>query len=187
MARGQIEEHIKGAAFRILCTDDGDICLRLLMFLHDFIQRNVCHDICAANQHVLALVLVEHVADRAECLQRGTIVFCYQRRRLRRKCVRRKQEHAAALARQIPILAGTEVIEQRLILVAHQNGYLITARVHEIGHHKVNHAIAAAKRHRRYRTVLGQLAQVIIAIKSNDNSQCIFHSCSSPHSASGMS
>ena len=58
--------------------------------------------------------------------------------------VRRKQNEAALLSREIPLLAGAEMVHQRLIVILGYNAHGGNAGVDHVGKSKVNQTVSAA-------------------------------------------
>ena len=179
VTRGQVQIAVVRRAGTVLDTDDGEVCTALLVLLEHFIHRDVGDNVAARNSNILALILVEHVADRAECLQRGVVVLSDQRGGLEGKRIRREHHHAAALARQIPIFTASQMIHQGLILVTHQDADLRAAGVYKVRQHKVDDTIASAERNGGYRTMLGKLPHIAVIVKADNNTKCIFHDSTS--------
>ena len=89
----------------------------------------------------------------------------------------------AVLAGQVPFTAGAEVIHQRVIIPADDDGNISDAAVYHAGQDKIHQAVTACKRDGGHQALGCQLGyQRVIAVREND-AQCIcvgIYHCSSP-------
>ena len=85
----------------------------------------------------------------------------------------RQDEQALSLAGEIPRLAGAEVVHQGLIVVLGDNADLVDAGVDHIGKRKIDQAVAAAEGHRAHGALFRQLADFLVVLVGEQNSQHI--------------
>ena len=95
--------------------------------------------------------------------------------------VRRQDGQTAVLSGQIPLLAVSQMVHQRLEIALGNDTNILDARVNQVGKHEINQTISAAKRDRRHGAVFCQLSQCRIVHIRKHNSQCfIHHRCPPP-------
>src|SRR5699024_9122241 len=90
---------------------------------------------------------------------------------------------AAALAGEVPFTAGAEVVHQRVIVAAHDDGDVVDAVVGHAGQHEVDQTVAAAERDGGHRALRHQFGnKIIVGVGENDAESvdvAVYH-CSSP-------
>ena len=86
---------------------------------------------------------------------------------------RRNNIQTAFFTGKIPLTSGSQMIHQRIIVVAYQYGNIVNSAVNHTGKNKVDHTITACKRNGSHQTLAYQLRyQGVITVWEN-NTQCI--------------
>ena len=153
----------------LLGADHGQIRTRFLVALDNLVERNVGDDVAVRDDNVVRLVLLEEVDRAGQRVDLAAVLAGHERRRLLGIGIRRKDGDARVLAGQVPVLRVADMVDEGLILVLHQDADAVDAGVHHVGQHEVYDAVASAPLDCGDRAVLGQLAQIVIVIKCNNN------------------
>ena len=129
------------------------------------------HDVIAVGQNgVLLLGAAQIVEVRAQRLHHAGVlaaVFPGQEGR--------QDEQAVVAGVQIPLLAGAEMIHQRVIVLLGDDAHVAHAGIDQIGQREVDDAIAARHGDGRHGALTGQLAQRQVVLGGVDNAHYIIH------------
>ena len=153
----------------LLGADHGEVGARLLVTLDNLVERNVRNDVAVRDDNVIRLVLLEEVNRTGQRIDLAAVLAGHERRSLLRVGIRRQDGDARVLAGQVPVLRVADMVDEGLVLVLHQDTDAVDAGVYHVGQHEVHDAVASAPLNRSHRAVLGQLAQIVIVIKCNNN------------------
>ena len=85
-----------------------------------------------------------------------------------------EQRKAAALAAEIPLASGTQMVNERLIVAFGNNPDIRNTGIDHIGEHKVNQPVTSPKRYAAHSARLGDFGEHMVMHIGKDNSQCLF-------------
>ena len=147
-------------------VDHRDIGIRVLVEAQQLVEVDVVDEAAACQQDVFLRAVLEEVEVVVEVLEIATASgFLIVRSR--------QVEEAVMTAGQIPILTGTEMIQDRTRFVRQHDADILDARVHHARQSKVDEAVAAGKRQRFDDTTVCQLSdETVVFLKIDDPHYC---------------
>ena len=147
-------------------VDHRDVGIRVLVEAQQLVEVDVVDKAAACQQDVFLRAVLEEVEIVVEVAKvTAAARFLVMRSR--------QVEEAVMAAGQIPILTGTQVIEDGTRFVRQHDTDILDARVHHARQCKIDEAIAAGKRQRFDDTTVGQLSdEAIVLLKIDDPHYC---------------
>ena len=152
-------------------TQQRDIRSGIDMLPEHLGHRQIQGDIAPGEDHIVLTNVLQVIADTAQCVHIPLVLPPG----LLGISEGGQDPQAAMLAAEIPVLAGPQMIQQRLIALVNDNAYVRDPGVDIIGQHKVDQAVAPAEGERAGIARAGQLPQVGVGPVSKQNSVEIFH------------
>ena len=140
-------------------------------------EIKVAGDIRVGHHHVLLLLCPKESEDGHKALH-SSVVYLDSLLRIGRENVQ-----AAVLAGQVPLTSGSQMIHQRMVVLAHNDGNVADAAVHHAGQHKVDHAVTAGKGDGSHQALAYQFRHQRIMTVWENNTQSFYvriYHCSSP-------
>ena len=147
-------------------VDHRDIGIRVLVEAQQLVEVDVVDEAAACQQDVFLRAVLEEVEVVVEVLEIATASgFLIVRSR--------QVEEAVMTTGQIPILTGTEMIQDRTRFVRQHDADILDARVHHARQSNVDEAVAAGKRQRFDDTTVCQLSdETVVFLKIDDPHYC---------------
>ena len=175
---GIIHLHILGEAGRALQTggaDHGHIGAAVQMLLEYLSHRQVDRHIAPGQDHIVLTDVLQIVGHAGQGIHVAPVLAAPLR-----IAKGGEDPQAAVLAGQVPVLAGTHMVQQRLIALVDDNAHVGDTGVDIVGQHKVDQAVAAAERQRAGVAGAGQLAQIGVRAAREHDPVKVVHTCSPP-------
>ena len=182
-AAGVVGLHIGGEVGGALQgggADHGDVGTGGQMLLEDLGNGQVHGDVAPAHDDVILTDVLQVAGDAGQSLHVALILALV----LSVIAEGRQDAQTAVLAAQLPILTGTQVVQQGLILLMDDDTDIGDTGVDIAGQHEVDQAIAAAEGQRTGVAGTSQLSQFLIRAVGEENAVQIIHACSPPLTSS---
>ena len=159
--------------------DDADGRIRFVLLVR-FEHPRIIHrvDVVARkNQHILRICEVNEVQVLIDGIRRAAIPISALL-----ACIRRQDEDAAVLRVEIPRAARCEVVVELERTILRQHTDLLDAGIRAIAERKIDDAVFAAERHRRFRDVLRESTETASLAARQDHGQafCLSHKYNPP-------
>ena len=150
------------------------------MLLKDLVHRQVDGHITPGQQDIVLTDVLQIVIHASQGLHAAPVLALA----LLGVAEGGQDAQAAVLAAQVPVLAGTQMVQQGLIALMDHHAHVGDAGVDAVGQHEVNQAVAAAEGQRAGVAGTGQLAQVGVGAVREQDAVEIVHACSPPFTSS---
>ena len=185
---GRIHEHIGDSAFLAGENDrvgsrhcaveihalncDRNVRTVCDMVVDHVVEVDIADDVTVSHYHVIGGQLRDGVADALERFQSGV-------RKVRSHVrieidVGRKNLDTAGTASEVPVLTGSDMVHERVVIVLRDDVDIADVGIHHVGERKVDETVAASERNGREGTDSRKLRNFII-VKIRKNNTCYRH------------
>ena len=148
--------------------DERDVRARILMETEHLVKVNVVDKAPVCEQNVARRCVLNEVQIVIEILEIALAALCIV------LCCRQVEE-AVMAARQIPVLARTQMVEHRARLIGEHDAHLDDAGVDHARECKVNQAIASGEGNGFNGTPIGELTNEAAVLLQVDESHHTVH------------
>ena len=156
--------------------DERDIRARILMEAQHLVKVHIVDETAVCEQNIVCRGVLDKVKIMIEILEIALTL-------LRIIGHRRKVEEPVVAACQIPILAGTQMIEDRARLIGEHHAHLVYAGIDHARQGKVNQAVSSGKGNGFHRTAVGKFTNQRTVLLQIDQSHNSVHRLTFPFTA----
>ena len=155
----------------IVCADSGDFGIRFFVDTAGFPQVDVCTQVADHEDDVFCGDIFNVRSNRVERFDSAGIIPSV----VSGKTERRKHPQPAGTAAHIPGLAGSQMIEQRLVVPLHNHTDINNTGIPKGRQSKVNQAVTAANWKRRGCAFRNKLTQLGIGFVCKNDAMIVIH------------